>query len=222
MSSTTNLPPSQNVSTINLACRQNRYEPGTKWQFIVDSSAQLENSAIVVGYLFYKDPAQLDLLILNYGVLGLFIGSIIANASILLPLPIDIFVFLLADRNFFGLGAVDPVLLGIIVGFGAAIGEMSGYIIGLLGIKSLEKLKQEEIGKIQFVKGKIRELGMVFIALGAFTPFPFDIIGIGAGLIKFPPQKFFIAALFGKLLRYIVIALAGFYSIPTIKVFFGF
>ena len=172
-------------------------------------------AAFVIAYS--TNPGLFESIITTYGVLGLFIGAIIANASILLPVPIDIFVFLFGETDFFGLGIFTPLLLGIIVGFGAAIGEMSGYLLGLMGIKGLEEMQQKEIAKIHEIKEKINNLGSVFIALGAFTPFPFDVIGLAAGLIKYDVKKFFIACSVGKIARYIAISYAGYFSIAFIK-----
>ncbi len=175
-----------------------------------------------VAWLFYFNPSLLNELVVSYGVFGLFIGAIAANATILLPMPIDLLVFLLGDRQFFGLGLVDPFILGIIVGIGSAIGEMSGYILGLLGIKNIERMGKGEIERVQWLKRKIKRYGMVLVALAALTPFPFDLVGIAAGLIKFNPKKFFTACAIGKGIRYIVIAYAGSVSMSFVRAFFGF
>ena len=61
---------------------------------------------------------------------------------------------------------------------------------------------------------------MLIIALGSMTPFPFDLIGIAAGLMKYDPRKFFVAAMVGKWVRYILIAFAGSFGIAIIKSWF--
>jgi len=175
-----------------------------------------------VAWLFYFNPSFLDELVATYGVFGLFVGAIAANATILLPMPIDLLVFLLGERQFFGLGFFDPLLLGLIVGVGAAIGEMSGYIIGVLGIKNIEKMRKHEIERVKRLKKRISKYGMVIIALAALTPFPFDLVGIAAGLVKFNPRKFFIGCAVGKSIRYVLIAYAGAVSISLVRAFFGF
>lgn len=62
---------------------------------------------------------------------------------------------------------------------------------------------------------------MVFVFITAATPFPFDFIGIVAGLIRYNAAKFFVALSFGRLLRYELIAFAGFFGIEAIKKFFA-
>lgn len=158
----------------------------------------------------------------SFGLPGLFVASIIANATILLPVPVDILVFLFGKVDFYGLGLLSPLLMALVVGLGAAIGEMSGYVIGLFGVKSIEKMKREEIRQIVEKEREINKYGGFVVFFGALTPFPFDLIGVAAGLIKFDAKKFFIACSLGKILRYILIAYAGMFSIELLRTLFGF
>lgn len=180
---------------------------------------------VVFLFMFLADnPDFLDNFVKTYGLLGLFIGSIIANATIVLPIPFDILILLIGANPIFigiaGSNIVIPLIVGIIAGIGSAIGEMTAYILGLMGVKSAEKLKQREFANIERARKKIRDWGMLFIFLGAFTPFPFDIVGIAAGLLKYNLYKFFAATLAGKLLRCVLIAYAGFFGIEIIKQFY--
>ena len=166
----------------------------------------------------------IDYLIINFGLVGFFVASIIANASIILPIPIDLVVF--GYSAYLGLhpaGAdlLYPFILGLVVGTGAAIGEMSGYFIGLAGIKSFEKMKKSEVENIEKLKRKVSDAGMPIIAFFAFTPLPFDAIGLAAGLIKYSPKKFFIGCWLGKVPRYIIIAYAGLFGMQFVKVLFA-
>ncbi|MFH1588350.1 MAG: VTT domain-containing protein [Candidatus Diapherotrites archaeon] len=175
--------------------------------------------AVMAGlfYLYFTDKEFLVGLISSYGYLGIFIASILANATIILPLPLDAVIFVLAGA----LGSIESALfLGFIVGFGSAIGEMSAYILGLMGIKAVEKIIKKEIQKMEEIQKQLKSSGMIFIFLGALTPFPFDLIGIAAGVIRYDPKKFFFAAALGKILRYVIIALAGMYGLDLIKYVF--
>ena len=153
--------------------------------------------------------ALLNFLFSEYGMLGLFIASIIGNASILLPLPIDFVVL--------GYGAVAPsarhvFVAGLVSGIGAGIGEMSAYLLGYLGTKGVERIKKQRVVSIAEIRERLQYKGMWVIFLGALTPFPFDVVGIAAGLIKYDPKKFFVAALLGKVVRYITLAYAAYYG----------
>jgi membrane protein DedA with SNARE-associated domain len=57
----------------------------------------------------------------------------------------------------------------------------------------------------------------VIIPLAAFIPFPFDVIGISAGIGNYDIKKFFVATLIGRVLRCMLIAYAGYKLIPFIE-----
>jgi membrane protein YqaA with SNARE-associated domain len=176
---------------------------------------------------YYSDPKGFEEMLFSFiesfGYLGLFLISIIANATILLPLPLDILILAITSNPLGNLTIFEILIIGLVVGVGSAIGEMSAYIIGLMGVKSAEKILKVETNKLQEISKRIRSSGMVFIFLGAFTPFPFDLIGIAAGIIRYDLKRFFIAAALGKIARYTLLAIAGFYGIELIKsiLFFG-
>ena len=156
----------------------------------------------------------------DYGFLGIFVMAIIANATVFLPLPIDAVVYLMAYFDF-GFGIFNPLLLGLFAGVGSAIGELTGYIAGLLGRQGLKKVARSDIAKIHKIQNKMARYGFAFIALAAMTPFPFDLVGIAAGLAKFEPKKFFLACVVGKIARDVLIAYAGFFSLKFLAALFG-
>jgi membrane protein YqaA with SNARE-associated domain len=166
----------------------------------------------------------IDYLIINFGLVGFFFASIIANASIILPIPIDLVLF-----GYFGylglqptgIDLLYPLIVGLVVGTGASIGELSGYFIGLAGIKSFEKMKKAEVENIEVLTKKISNKGIPIIAFFAFTPLPFDAIGLAAGLIKYPIKKFFMGCWIGKVPRYIIIAYAGLFGMQFVKILFA-
>lgn len=176
----------------------------------------------IIVYFYSQNPEFFNQLVQAYGMPGLFIATVIANATIILPIPIDIFIFLLADFPFFPFGIFNPFLLAIIIALAATIGEMSGYLIGLFGVTSLEKMYTKSISRIEDMELSLHKFGTIIIVLGALTPFPFDVIGIAAGLLRFDVKKFFIACYIGKFFRYLIIAYAGFYSLGFIRGIFGF
>ena len=58
---------------------------------------------------------------------------------------------------------------------------------------------------------------MIFIFIGALAPFPFDLLGLAAGLLKYDMKKFFIAMALGKILRFGIIFYSGMYSVGIVK-----
>lgn len=144
------------------------------------------------------------------GYLGTFLISLVANATIILPMP---GLLLLIP-----LGAVfNPVLVALIGGAGGAIGELSGYFVGYSGRRIARNNKW-------FVRAKdwMRKWGAIAIFVFALAPFlPLDIAGIVAGAFHFPIWKFLLACFLGKTLLYIVMVLTGVWGWEALLRYFG-
>ena len=149
----------------------------------------------------------LTYLVSNFGYLGVFFLGVITSATLFIPTPAFIIVFFLA-------GTMNPVLLGFFAGLGSAVGEMSGYLIGLAGEKVLLKKYEKRIKHIEkyFEKHGSKLIIFVFSA----TPLPFDAVGLFCGAVRYPVKTFFLFTLLGKLVKYWAIAFAGFYSMNWI------
>ena len=148
----------------------------------------------------------------TFGYLGIFAVNFIASASIFFPAPAFAFVF--------AAGAyLNPWLVGLSAGVGAALGELTGYGIGFGGKKFLEK----KYGKwIEKTKKYVEKYGMFWIVIAfAALPLPDDIIGLLAGVVKYDIKKFLLASMIGKIIMNLVLAWAGFYGISAALSFFG-
>lgn len=139
----------------------------------------------------------MDYLIGTYGYFGVFAVEAIANATILFPIPSVLVT--MASAMF-----LNPIAVGILAGLGAAVGELTGYLVGLGGKKLIEE-------KIEFVS--IRKIyskyGLWTIFMFAAVPFPFDIIGIVCGMLEVPPMVFFSLTACGKIASRLMLAVAG-------------
>ncbi|RLJ10083.1 MAG: hypothetical protein DRP15_01265 [Candidatus Aenigmatarchaeota archaeon] len=139
----------------------------------------------------------------EWGYIGVFIISIIGNATIILPLPTFAFVF---AAGF----VLNPWLVGFLAGLGSAIGEFTGYVLGRGGSKLTEKRYKKDLLKI---KKWIEKHGMFpVLVLFAATPLPDDIVGLLCGFIRYDIKRFFLATFLGKTLLHLAIAWAGFYG----------
>ncbi|NQT30739.1 MAG: VTT domain-containing protein [Deltaproteobacteria bacterium] len=151
---------------------------------------------ITVGIFFYREQiAELG----NYRYLGAFIISLASNATVILPVPGLLFIF--------ALGALLPsaVLVGLAGGTGAAIGEISGYLVGYSGRGVVEKNKLY-LRLVNWVK----RWGALAIFIFTLVPFfPFDLAGIAAGVLRFPFWKFLIVCWAGRTILYIGVAWGG-------------
>jgi membrane protein YqaA with SNARE-associated domain len=145
-----------------------------------------------------------EMLITTYGYFGIFLISLISYASIIFPLPSSIFVF--------GSGAVlNPLLVGLSAALGSAIGEVTGYVLGLGGRKVIERKWKKSTSNIEKLFQKYG--GFLIIVVFGATPLPDDIVGIFAGTVKYPFKNYFIATLLGKLILNLALAYSGFYGI---------
>ncbi len=133
-----------------------------------------------------------------FGYPGIFLFSLLSNATILFPLPGVIFTS--------AMGAVfNPFWVAVAAGLGAAVGELSGYLAGVSGQILFEN--KENYAK---VLGWMRKYGLWTILALAFIPNPlFDIAGFAAGSLKIPTWKFLLLCAVGKVAKMMLFAYLG-------------
>jgi membrane protein YqaA with SNARE-associated domain len=167
--------------------------------------------AISVGiFYFYQNyPNKIDDL-KAYGYLSAFIISLIFNATVILPAGN---ILILS-----ALGAILPsaILVGLVGGVGAALGETTGYLAGYSGQGMVAKSRL--YGRIE---GWMRKWGTMTILILSLVPFVFDLAGIAAGVLRFPFWKFFLLCWLGRTLLYIGVALAGSWGWEAVMPFLG-
>ena len=137
----------------------------------------------------------------RYGYPGIFLLSILANATVILPAPGILFVF--------AMGAVfNPIGVALAAGTGAAIGELSGYLAGFGGQAVVENTQLYE--RIRGWMENHPSMSYLAITLLAFVPNPlFDLAGIAAGTLRMPVFMFLFFCWIGKTLKMLVFAYAG-------------
>lgn len=139
------------------------------------------------------------------GLMGLFLLSIIGNATIVLPTPVVLTAFI-------GGSIFNPFLVTVITSFGATIGELTGYIAGISGRGVVDTDK-----KFEKVKYWMNKYGLWTLFILAAIPNPlFDIAGIIAGAYKIPVYKYFLVVLLGKIIKFGIIAFLGANSVKLI------
>lgn len=132
------------------------------------------------------------------GYPGIFLVSILANATIIVPLP----TLLITSA----MGAIfDPFWVAIVTGAGATIGELTGYLAGFSGSAVIERRDWYER-----VSGWMKKYGDLTILVLAFIPNPlFDVAGIVAGALKLPIYRYLFWTMIGKSLKMMVFAYGG-------------
>ena len=154
---------------------------------------------ITVGiFYFYKQDPDMVEKFKSYGYLGAFIISLTFNATLILPTGNILILSVL--------GAVLPsaIVVGLVSGAGAAIGEITGYLAGYSGRGLAQRSKM-----YNRVESWMRRWGAPTIFIMSVVPFIFDLAGIAAGVLHFPFWKFLLLCWLGRTLLYIGIALTG-------------
>ena len=181
-----------------------------RWQAIL----LLLIAASVLGLLLIPEPTFDREYFERVGYPGLFLVTLMANASIILPTPGFIAVVVA--------GAVlNPLLVALIGAAGMTIGELSGYLVGRAG--STVSAGKNNDGESRwsrwtaFSSRLVKRWGVLGIFILAALPNPlFDIAGIAAGAVRLGIVKFLIATFAGRLIRTSLLAYSSAYSIDTI------
>jgi uncharacterized membrane protein YdjX (TVP38/TMEM64 family) len=144
----------------------------------------------------------------SYSYLGLFVVSLVGNATVLLPVPS-------LAATFVAGGVFNPVLAGFVSGAGMALGELSGYLAGYGGTAIVETKDHVLFQRLQ---GWMQQHGSLTIFLLSAVPNPiFDLAGVAAGMSHFPISRFLLASFLGKSLKGLAFALAGSQSLPWLR-----
>jgi len=150
---------------------------------------------ITVGIILLRDQIKQFAI---YGYPGVFLVSLVGNATLILPAPSFAIVFAVG-------GALNPLAVGVVAGLGASLGETTGYLAGVGGRSILENR-----GLYRRLEGWMRKAGPLVIFVLAAIPNPvFDVGGMMAGALHMPVWYFYLAAWAGKSVRFTLLALSG-------------
>lgn len=148
---------------------------------------------------FAENLQWLIALLTGYGYVGVFVISVLGNLLIFVPIPYLLLIL--------GLGArFDPVLVGIVGGFGATVGKIVSYTIGATGRKFLSQQRRE---RLDYAKALIGRYGALAIFFFAASPLPDDVLYIPLGMMRYNLILFFISCLLGKIVLTSFVAFGG-------------
>jgi membrane protein YqaA with SNARE-associated domain len=155
----------------------------------------------------------------QYGYLGIFLISLIGAMSIFVPIPYPVVIFILGGvKDALGNWIFDPVLIAVAAGVGSAIGEFSGYLLGVGGRKVIgDRYKK----KMDFITKLFKKYGSIAIFIFALTPLPDDLLFIPLGVMRYSLLRAFVPALLGKFFSNLIIAYSGRLSLQIIGNLFG-
>jgi len=165
---------------------------GTQWRKLL---ALVPVVIVTILIIVFRDKVKhLE----GWGLPGIFLLSIIANDTVIIPVPGVLLTTTMAT-------VFPPVGVALAAGTGAALGEITGYLAGYSGQIVIENRKY-----YQRIVEWMKKYGNWTIVFLAFIPNPaFDMAGIVAGALKMPITKFLMWCWIGKFLKMLVFALAG-------------
>lgn len=169
-------------------------KPG-KWGVIPRVLIFLFVIGLSVLLYFYRDRVS-DLE--GYGYPGIFLFNLLANATLILPVPGVLVTSLMS-------GVFNPFWVAMAAGSGASIGELSGYLAGFSGQRVAARTPIYEK-----MEGWMKKYGNWAVLVLSFVPNPFfDMAGIIAGALRMNVLKFWAWCLLGKLLKMLLFAYGG-------------
>lgn len=137
---------------------------------------------------------NLKWLIDQYGILGVFIVSLLGNAIPYSTIPYLVFIVIYA-------GIVkDPILeiwIAISGGLGAAIGKLIVYYFGF-GLRKI--LPDKVLENMEVFTKLFKNSAFIAVLLFAALPLPDDILYVPLGAMKYDIKRYFIALLVGKII----------------------
>jgi membrane protein YqaA with SNARE-associated domain len=136
-----------------------------------------------------------------YAYIGVFIVTLIANATTIVPVPYITIVACIAGQS-------DSLVLVALAGaLGSALGESVAFFIGRSG-----RAIAEETRFYGWVRRQMRHPWRAFAVLfGLAAPInpAFDIAGLAAGALGVPFWLFFTAVFLARMIRFGLLALLG-------------
>ena len=137
----------------------------------------------------------------EYGIIGLFLNSLLAATAIPLPTEILTSALLIGGENIF--------LVGIALIIGSTIGGILNYFIGFGGNKLIRKMKKKvDVEKHGKKHNKLLDkFGWGAIFFAAWIPVIGDLILISAGVKKMKFLKFSIFMISGKIIKTVIVVI---------------
>ena len=147
----------------------------------------------------------------NYPIVGLSILSF--AESFFFPIPPDVVYIPLAILN-----PKNAFFYAFITTFFSVLGGIFGYYLGKIGGQPLiKKIVSEE--KLYQVKLFYARYDVLAVIIGGFTPIPYKIFSISAGIFDINLKKFILASIIGRGGRFFLVCTLIFFFGLRIKYF---
>lgn len=144
-------------------------------------------------------------LALKYGYWGAFLSALVGSVTVVIVFPYTLVVFFLATQG------LDPLRLGLLMGLGATIGQLSGYLIGLGGSRFFQRKKPETFDALERIVHARPWMIQWLLFLFAVTPLPDDLLFIPLGMLRYGWVRITIPTLIGKSISGLIVTYSTFF-----------
>ncbi len=158
----------------------------------------LVSGTVLLTVLLVMIPVDLVQGLGNFGYLSVFLLTLLASATLVLPSPA-------LGAALLGGAALNPWIVGIVAGIAAGLGESTGYLAGLGGSTFAARSRFYSP-----IERWVHRWGILTIFILAGIPSPLiDLAGIAAGTMRMSFWQYMVACLAGKTVRFIGVAWVG-------------
>ena len=182
--------------------------------------------ALCVVAIYYKDSLLNTGHLAQYGLLGMLIiaflgGSLLSMLAI--PVPYWLLVFTLPSilAPQFQIGA--PILVGLISGLGASLGQLLTFMLGC-GSRDLSQKLAYKVNRGLYVRAinwaEHHGSLSVFVMSAIINPFHLPMT-LAMASLHYPSWKFFLFSLLGNVVKSSFIAFCGYFGLTSLFHFLG-
>ncbi|MFH1171668.1 MAG: VTT domain-containing protein [bacterium] len=182
-----------------------------EWFLIIGLGAVIVYGAVILsspsfaatvnqGWTWVRDMS------LRHGYLGAILASMLANASVIIPIPYTAIILIVAAAG------LNPWILGITSGIGAALGEVTSYTVGYIGYRLGKEAVEKKTAAIRQLADERPGMMFLILFIVAATPIPDGPFMIPLGMIRYNPLRAMPPFILGKIVITTSIALFGTYT----------
>lgn len=130
---------------------------------------------------------------IRWGYAGAFLAALVGSTSVTVFFPYTIIVFFLATQG------LNPFWLGLLMGLGAGLGQMAGYIAGTFGSRWFRREKPETYDALERILAYRPRVIILMLIIFGSSPLPDDMLMIPLGMLRYPWWKAWIPSTIGKI-----------------------
>ncbi len=160
---------------------------------------------VTITLVAFREPLQrLD----EWSYAGAFLILLLNSSTVIFPAFGQAFIVAVAE-------SLNPLLLALVGGIGAGLGELTAYFAGATGRKALSTAVIDRwLGRIP--QAWIGPLLLLFAA----TPLPMDFAGLWGGSVRYSLRRFLVWTIAGKILNTLALAYIGISSVGWVDSWF--